>query len=169
MPILAAMRMLLPAVLLALLCGCASDAHRKMYAGEVRPAEQRALLHVTGKRAGYDNVFIIGTVDGERTIALGERFFYPYAGANSVEVLPGRHVVVLSTRYDGKVSLAELWFVAEAGHSYAAKAEETGGAVRFRIEDEASGQAVGGVLREFSEPQSAAPDGFPRARARTAI
>ncbi|MBL8491533.1 MAG: hypothetical protein JNM82_12200 [Rhodocyclaceae bacterium] len=138
-----------------IVAACASDAHRRMYEGMPRPAHQRATLQVAGKRPGLDNVFVIGTVDGKPTISPLERAFYPYAGANSVEVLPGRHTVFLSIRYEGRIAVGELWFDAEGGHAYAARVASDGHPVRFRIEDEAAGSPVGGVLREFSEPAPA--------------
>ncbi|NTW59511.1 MAG: hypothetical protein HGB21_09305 [Nitrospirae bacterium] len=47
----------LSAILLIALAGCASDAHRKMYAGEPVPLDQRAYLHIVGKKEGFNNVF----------------------------------------------------------------------------------------------------------------
>jgi hypothetical protein len=52
-----------------------------MYAGDPVPAEQRAYLHIVGKKPGYNNVFIISLVDNERTITFFERMYYPFAGA----------------------------------------------------------------------------------------
>jgi hypothetical protein len=83
--------------------------------GRSLSGEAESLPAYPWQKVGVYNVFIISTVDNVRTIPFVQRIFYPFAGVDSVEVPPGPHDAVLSTRYDGKISIGALQFVAEAG------------------------------------------------------
>jgi hypothetical protein len=112
--------------LLAALSACSIRA----YNGPQLPASQEATL-------------VRGPSDGKITIERIDGRHFP--GTSTAHLLPGRHsVTILHTRYP-YYRHAALWFEAEAGHAYQARAEFRQRIFRIWIEDLESGAPVGGI------------------------
>ena len=119
---------------LLLLCSCGTV---KMYPGPSRPMSEVAKLQPGGH---LFRAVSIRSVDG-RSLGFGNRY---------AEVLPGKHTVMVElTTASGNVTRSiqrEATFVAKAGKTYTAEAQETGfwdTTFWVWIED-AAGSVVGG-------------------------
>jgi hypothetical protein len=134
--------------LLALtLLGCASRVI--MYEGKEIEAGKQAIIRVE-QEDPTDGFLGILSVDGRSTNSIGHLF----SGlATEVAVLPGKHTIFLRIDYPFSFAATKLWLVAEAGVVYVAKCSSKWNSVAIWIENERTGQPVGGVSGSDDEPK----------------
>lgn len=139
---------------LLLLAGCAAPVVQ-VYEGPTRAPSEQVIVRVEqrGRTMASERVDI-EQVDEKRTLSLGEGILSTASGAQAVYMLPGKHTLQLRYRGPGGVRVtAHLWLVAEAGGAYLVKAAQTGDGAKIWLEDEKTGQQVGGVRGSPDEPK----------------
>jgi hypothetical protein len=115
-----------------------------MYSGgEVSP-DKRAVIRVSHPSSGKICIY---SVDKKKTFLLVATF------PEEVYILPGKHNIVVETKFTFTYAFADLWLVAEPGETYVIKSLEKGDRVRMWIENERTGQPVGGVTGSSDEPK----------------
>lgn len=146
------MRSGIVALLLAL-AGCAAPV-AKMYEGPMLAPSEQVIVRVESRGRTFASERVdIQAVDDKQTLAMGEGIISSSSGAEAVYMLPGKHTLRLRYRGKGAAVTANLWFVGEKGSSYLVRATQTGDGVKVWLEDEKTGQAVGGVRGSPDEPK----------------
>ena len=143
------------AIALVLALGACAAPVVQVYDGPTLAPSQQVIVRVDqrGRTMASERVDI-EQVDDKRTLGFGEGILSVATGAQAVYMLPGKHTLRLRYRGPGNVRVtANLWLVAEAGASYLVKATQTGDGAKIWIEDEKTGQPVGGVRGSADEPK----------------
>jgi len=136
-------------ILIVMLTACAS------IVGEVDPTKEISLegtgkalvfadsdnTHVSALTRGKNNHDFITRLDGKGLHRLGGRADFPEA----LLVEPGRHNISVMYQYYQLTANADLWFDAQAEKSYIIRSKTSGMTIYFWIEDQATGQKVGGI------------------------
>jgi len=137
-----------------LLAACAAPVVQ-MYEGPTLAPSQQVLVRVEQRGRTFASERVdIEQVDGKPTLGTGEGILSAATGAQGVYMLPGKHTLQLRYRGPGGARVtAHLWLVAEAGASYLVKGAQMGDGVKIWIEDEKTGQPVGGVRGSPDEPK----------------
>jgi hypothetical protein len=92
----------------------------------------------------------IFNVDGKD---LRNNIYYNLNTITEIRVLPGKHTVTFYFNTMKGFTYSKLWFVAEAGKEYIAKAEVSLMGVRIWIEEVGTGKLVGGISGSEDEPE----------------
>jgi hypothetical protein len=138
---------------LFLLAACAAPV-AQMYEGPTRSPSEQVVLRVEQRGRTFAGERVdIQLVDDKRTLGTGEGIFSSSSGAQAVYLLPGKHTVRLRYRGPGAAVTSNLWFVGEAGGSYLVRGAQVGDGVQVWIEDEKTGNRVGGVRGSADEPK----------------
>jgi hypothetical protein len=139
-------------LLIFTISGCAATQKARMYSGEAVAANKQAVIQAD--RRAPNTRFHITSVDGERTLS-AFYYFLTQVRVEEVYVLPGKHRLI--TRIDNLRSsmfaTTDLWLIAEPGESYILKAQSKGYTVYMWLENERTGQRVGGVTGSDDEPK----------------
>lgn len=124
--------------LLCILClvSC-GHVHVSMLSGENFSKQSNALIRVVN-----DDVLSIRSVDGEVTVNYFKRLFNNHRFANSVDVLPGKHELLLQYNWNSNYSHGNIIFFAERGREYVVKAKAVGYLIEYWIEDGRTGESV---------------------------
>ncbi len=130
-------------------CGCAAP-RVIMYSGGELPANQQATIRGDDDAGRHLHVRI-ARVDDERTVG----FFAYFADgwAREVSVLPGKHRLVIKMHIGSSHAWGNLWLVADPGETYIVKARTEGYSTKMWLENERTGQKVGGVVGGGNEPK----------------
>lgn len=126
------LRLALGISMLLFFCGCTT---KVTYEGARLAATEEVKL--LGEKSGLGHVTVI-TVDGEYTPSFS-------AGVSTAYLKPGRHSITIQWNLYTAIAQANLWFDAAPGHSYQARASRREGRLRLWIEDQQTGQPVGGI------------------------
>jgi hypothetical protein len=139
-------------LLIFAISGCAATQKARMYSGEAVDANKQSVIRAD--RRAPNTRFHIISVDGERTLT-DFYYFLTQGRVEEVHVLPGKHRLI--TRIDNLRSnmhaMGDLWLIAEPGESYILKARSQGYRVYMWLENERTGQRVGGVTGSDDEPK----------------
>ena len=137
--------------------GCAAP-KIKIYPGDKLEDSKHAVIRGDEIEEEYSGILIL-KVDDKWTINPFLRPIYiDGAGAGEVYVLPGKHRLSIKVHYQISEAMASLWLIAEPGGKYVIKAIANGStiwdrrSVQIWIENERSGQAVGGIVGSDDEP-----------------
>ena len=140
-------------VLLLGLAACAAPV-AKMYDGPMLAPSEQVIVRVESRGRTFAGERVdIQAVDDKQTLSFGEGITSSSSGAEAVYMLPGKHTLRLRYRGKGAAVTANLWFVGEKGNSYLVRATQTGDGVKVWLEDEKTGQPVGGVRGSPDEPK----------------
>jgi hypothetical protein len=93
-------------------------------------------------------------VDGERTLN-AFYYFLTQVRVEEVHVLPGKHRLIVRVEYPRSSTFAtgDLWLLAWPGDAYVIKVRSQGYAIYMWLENECTGQRVGGVTGSDDEPK----------------
>ena len=135
------------------LSACTPSIPQKMYRGpQLEPSQEST---ITTKSLTGDPMPGLGisSVDGEMTITILKRWFT--GSPAEVKVLPGKHDFRLIYNTGYSIRTADLWVVACPGKTYVAKVRQVdvGTEIRMWIEEEESGNRVGGIKGSPDEPK----------------
>lgn len=141
----------LPMILtLFMIAGCAAP-KVKMYSGdEVAPSKQ-AIIRVDPQNTR--GRLRIGSVDGKMTVNYFAFLFNGGNFAGDVYVLPGKHIIGPHISDGPFVAVGRLWVVAEQGETYILKSLTKELRVSFWMENERTGEQVGGIVGSDDEPK----------------
>jgi hypothetical protein len=145
--------MALLSVVLFVISGCAAKVH--MYPGAELTPDKYATVRAEPKISGFfDHADLsIMRVDCDLTMGILGTVFRDGHWAQEVYVLPGKRRLQLHWSRGFFLAGGRVWFVGEAGKRYLARAESKGGRVRMWIEDERTGEPVGGWMGSDDEPK----------------
>jgi uncharacterized protein YceK len=134
-----------------IISGCATPMV-KMYSGAKLPGNQQATIR--GSDNADKNTYTrIARVDDERTVDLFTYLFDGGRWAYEVYVLPGKHHIVAKKDIGSQFAWGNLWLVADPGETYIVKVRTEGYSVKMWLENERTGQKVGGIIGDNSEPK----------------
>ncbi len=151
--------------------GCAAP-KVKMYQGNKVDASQQAIIRTTESEKKWhmqcDEKLFLNT--GQCAVASEEEeqgdviivsvdgsfasLWSLYHGAGEVYVLPGKHTLILRMHWDIWETTANLWLIVEPGGQYIIKGVAKGRRAWIWIENERTGQQVGGIVGSDDEPKS---------------
>ncbi|HTA65300.1 MAG TPA: hypothetical protein VK753_07340 [Xanthomonadaceae bacterium] len=127
----------------------------KAYDGPDVPIEQQVVLKVAQVYPGFHLIEKpeVGVIayDGKGGLLSGARH------ADEYRFLPGKHVIAFQVkrgRMDGRTI---LWFVGVAGKTYSTQLDSSTFHYRLWIQDDATGQPVGGTRGSADEPGQPPP------------
>ncbi len=133
------------------LTGCATP-KVKMYPGEEVEASKQAVVRVNQRESSRGKLGIT-KVDGNITVNMFKFLFNGGKWAGEVYVLPGKHRIMARIDYGLSFAGGAMWLIAEPGETYLLKALSNGYAVTMWLENERTGQKVGGIIGSDDEPK----------------
>jgi hypothetical protein len=128
----------------ALLCGCTAR-RVQMYPGSAKKPDEIALIKAPEAQGIFGTRIHIVAVDGDLTVGFMRNLLTGATWAGAVEVLPGKHDFRISWESGIFSATGDYCLVAEAGASYTVKANQKGYGVLIWLEDDKTGEAVGGI------------------------
>lgn len=123
-----------------------------MYPGEELEASKQAVIRVHQREDSWGKLGITH-VDGNITVNFFKYLFNGGKWAGEVYVLPGKHKIQAKIEYPLSFAHSQIWLVAEPGETYILKALSKGYAANMWLENERTGQPVGGFIGSDDEPK----------------
>ena len=138
--------------------GC-STSPKYIYTGDKIPQDQMAIIQRDFEtkhsiRVTLNKRVRIVKIDNKTIEPLAALFDEFYTKQPKIYIEQGKHIVDIQYEYGSLFANTKLWFVAESGKSYSAKAKTKSYSVFMWIEDDSTGEHVGGVVGSVDEPEN---------------